>query len=117
MNDSIYFMIPKYEKYSTPHVLNMNDNITGRKNWYLEGVPGFIQPDGKITVILEEESRRLVSVEFNNINNICHRGKKGRIMYYIQKTYVNPTTGYGHWIDEHYDRSKNKMIRRFKNLI
>lgn len=25
INDSIYFMIPKYEKYSTPYVLNLND--------------------------------------------------------------------------------------------
>ena len=25
MNDSIYFMIPKYEIYSTPHVLNIKD--------------------------------------------------------------------------------------------
>ena len=94
----------------------MNENITGRKDWYLEGVPGFIQPDGKITVILEEEGRRLIGVVFNNTNNIFHRGEKGRTMYYIQKAYVNPTTGYGHWIDEHYDRSKNKMMRRFLNL-
>ena len=25
MNDSIYLMIPKYEEYSTPYVLNMKD--------------------------------------------------------------------------------------------
>ena len=25
INDSIYFMIPKYEEYSTPYVLNLND--------------------------------------------------------------------------------------------
>ena len=94
----------------------MNENITGRKDWYYEGVPGFSQSDGKITVILEEEGRRLVKVEFNNPNNVFHRGEKGRAMYYIQKPYINPQTGFGHWVDVHYDRSKNKMIRRFKNL-
>lgn len=92
----------------------MNENITGRKDWYYEGVPGFSESDGKITVILEEEGRRLVKVEFNNTN--FHKGEIGRVMYYIQKTYVNPETGFGHWIDVHYDRSKNKMIRRFKGL-
>ena len=94
----------------------MNENIIGRKDWYYEGVSGFLKSDGKITVILEEEGRRLVKVEFNNPNNVFDRGEKGRPMYYIQKAYVNPETGFGHWIDLHYDRSKNKMIRRFKGL-
>jgi hypothetical protein len=25
INDSTYFMVPKYEEYSTPYVLNLND--------------------------------------------------------------------------------------------
>ena len=58
-------------------------------------------------VILEEEGRRLIEVvlPFNSYPT-----------YYIQKPYINPITGKGHWINEHYDRSKNKMIRRFKEL-
>ena len=87
----------------------MNENITGRKDWFFEGWP---YPDGKITVILEEEGRRLVKVEFNNKGNILCHGE--RPVYYIQKPYINPNTGYGHWVDAHYDRSKNKMIRAFR---
>ena len=90
----------------------MNEIITGRKDWYFEGVPGFTKPDGKITVILEEEGRRLVKVEFSNPNNVFSHSE--RPIYYIQKPYINPNTGYGHWVDVHYDRSKNKMIRAFK---
>lgn len=91
----------------------MNDNITGRKDWFFEPhIMSNFKPDGKITVILEEEGRRLVKVEFNNRKNIfCH---SERPLYYIQRPYINPITGKGHWVDVHYDRSKNKMIRRFK---
>ena len=84
----------------------MNDNVTGRKEWYFEGWP---YPNGKITVILEEEGRRLVRIDFSNSSH----GE--RPMYYIQKTFMH-SDGTGHWVDVHYDRSKNKMIRRFKNL-
>ena len=90
----------------------MNENIIGRKDWYYEGVPGFTKSDGKITVILEEEGRRLVKVEFSNHNHVFSHGQ--RPVFYIQKTYINPKTGIGHWVDEQYDRSKNKMIMRFK---
>ena len=91
----------------------MNENITGRKDWFFDAhADAPYQPDGKVTVILEEEGRRLVKVEFNNYKSIFSHGE--RPVYYIQKTYINPNTGYGHWIDVHYDRSKNKMIRAFK---
>lgn len=84
----------------------MNENITGRKDWYYEGVPGFSQSDGKITVILEDEGRRLVQVDFNG----------QRPMYYLQKAYINENTGEEHWIDVHYDRSKIKMLKRYKGI-
>lgn len=92
----------------------MNENIIGRKDWYFEpsAMSGW-KPDGKTTVILEEEGRRLVKVEFNNKNNVFAHGE--RPIYYIQKAFLH-TDGTGHWIDVHYDRSKNKMIRRFKGL-
>jgi len=93
----------------------MNENITGGKDWYYEGIPGFSNSDGKITVILEEEGRRLVKVEFSNPNHVFSHGQ--RPVYYIQKPYIDQKTGLGHWVDVHYDRSKNKMIRRFKNII
>ena len=93
----------------------MNENIIGRKDWYFDASPmsGW-KPDGKITVILEEEGRRLVKVEFENKKSIFSHGE--RPIYYIQKTYINPDTGKGHWVDVHYDRSKTKIIRRFKEL-
>ena len=84
----------------------MNDNITFNKDWYFPYSIIAGKPNGKITVILEDEGRRLVQVDFNERSP----------MYYIQKAYVNQYTGEGHWIDVHYDRSKNKMIRRFKDL-
>lgn len=91
----------------------MNENITGRKDWFFEAhTDAPYQPDGKVTVILEEEGRRLIRVDFKNPNHVCSHGE--RPVYYIQKPYINPNTGYGHWTDVHYDRSKNKMIRAFK---
>ena len=86
----------------------MNENVIGRKDWFFDDIPGFTNANGKITVILEEEGRRLVKVEFSNPSE--------RTVFYIQKAYVNPKTGRGHWVNIHYDRSKNKMIRRFKNI-
>ena len=85
----------------------MNDNITGRKNWMFEPNSMLGGGDGPVTVILEEEGRRLIETKLNLYNYP---------LYYIQKTYINPVTGRGHWVDVHYDRSKNKMIRRFKGL-
>ncbi len=85
----------------------MNNNITGRKDWMFEPNPMLGGGDGPVTVILEEEGRRLIETKLNCCNYP---------LYYIQKPYVNPVTGIGHWVDVHYDRSKNKMIRRFKGL-
>lgn len=81
----------------------MNDNITFNKDWYF---PHTNKPNGKITVILEDEGKRLVQVDFNG----------QRPMYYIQKAYINQNTGEGHWIDVHRDRSKTKMLKRYKGL-
>lgn len=83
----------------------MNENITGRKDWMFEPHPSMGGGDGPVTVILEEEGRRLIETKLN-----CYTYP----LYYIQKPYVNPNTGRGHWVDVHYDRSKNKMIRAFK---
>ena len=85
----------------------MNENITGRKDWMFEPNPMLEGGDGQVTVILEEEGRRLIETKLNCCNYP---------LYYIQKPYVNPVTGKGHWVNVHYDRSKNKMIRRFKGL-
>ena len=84
----------------------MNDNITWNKDWYFPPNTISKKPDGKITVILEKEGRRLVQVDF----------KDERPLYYIQRVYINHFINEGHWIDECYDRSKNKMIRKFKGL-
>lgn len=84
----------------------MNDNITFNKDWYFPYSIVDGKPTGKITVILEDEGRRLVQVDFN----------EQRPIYYIQKAYINKNTGEGHWIDVHYDRSKNKMLKRYKGL-
>ena len=84
----------------------MNDNITWNKNWYFPANSMSKTPDGKITVIIEEEGRRLVQVDFEN----------ERPLYYIQRAYINHFNNKGHWIDECHDRSKNKMIRKYKGL-
>ena len=83
----------------------MNENITGRKDWFFEPNPAMSNSGTPLNVILEEEGRRLIEV----VLPFCSYPT-----YYIQKPYINPNTGYGHWIDVHYDRSKNKMMRAFR---
>ena len=77
----------------------MNENITGRKDWFSG------DGDGPIIVILEEEGRRLIETKLS-----CHNYP----LYFIQKSYINPVNGKGYWVDVHYDRSKNKMMRAFR---
>ena len=83
----------------------MNENITGRKDWFFEPHPAMGDSGTPLNIILEEEGRRLIEVKLPFYSYP---------LYYIQRPYINPITGKGHWIDVHYDRSKNKMIRRFK---
>ena len=83
----------------------MNENITGCKDWFFEPNPVMGNSGTPLNVILEEEGRRLIEVILPSCSYPT---------YYIQKSYINPNTGEGHWIDVHYDRSKNKMIRAFK---
>ena len=83
----------------------MNENITGRKDWFFEPNPAMSDSGTPLNVILEEEGRRLIEVVLPSCSYPT---------YYIQKPYINPNTGEGHWIDVHYDRSKNKMIRAFR---
>ena len=85
----------------------MNENITGRKYWFFGPHPAMGDNGTPVEVILEEEGRRLIKVTLPSCTYP---------LYYIQKPYINPNTGEGHWVDVHYDRSKNKMIRRFKGL-
>ena len=83
----------------------MNDNITGRKDWFFEPNPTMSDSGTPLNVILEEEGRRLIEVVLPSCSYPT---------YYIQKSYVNPVTERGHWVDVHYNKTKNKMIRRFK---
>jgi len=83
----------------------MNDNVTWRKDWFFEPHPAMSDSGTPLNVILEEEGRRLIEVILPSCNYST---------YYIQKPYINPITGRGHWIDVHYDRSKNKMMRAFR---
>jgi hypothetical protein len=83
----------------------MNENITGRKDWFFEPHPEMGNSGTPLNVVLEEEGRRLIEVVLPSYTYP---------LYYIQKPYINPNTGEGHWIDVHYDRSKNKMMRAFR---
>lgn len=83
----------------------MNENITGRKDCFFEPHPEMGNSGTPLNVILEEEGRRLIEVVLPSYTYP---------LYYIQKPYINPITGRGHWIDVHYDRSKNKMMRAFR---
>ena len=90
----------------------MNDNVTWRKDWYFDPHnTSNGNADGKVTVILEEEGRRLIRVDFKNPNHVFSHGE--RPIYYIQKAYFIEGNPEGRWVDLHYDRSKNKMIRAF----
>ena len=83
----------------------MNEHITGRKDWFFEPHPEMGNSGTPLNVVLEEEGRRLIEVVLPSCSYPT---------YYIQKPYINPITGRGHWIDVHYDRSKNKMMRAFR---
>jgi len=83
----------------------MNDNVTWRKDWFFEPHPTMSDSGTPLNVILEEEGRRLIEVVLPSCSYPT---------YYIQKAYFIEGNPEGRWVDVHYDRSKNKMIRAFK---
>jgi uncharacterized protein with PIN domain len=53
----------------------------------------------------KEKNQRLVEVKLSR-----------HTYYYIQELCTIPSTGVKYWANKHYNRSKNKMIRRFNGI-
>ena len=81
------------------------DNNIRNNDWFLEPIPMYNFPGTPLNVIQERKNQRLVEVKLSR-----------HTYYYIQELCTIPSTGEKYWENKHYDRSKNKMIRRFNGI-